>query len=230
VGRLIMFAISVTVLVSVSTPPGVRADAYRSLTRGTPLFHIAVIGDSYTTGTDLGGLGSANWAARVWQTLARQGVQVAADVSAEGAAGYVVRGHRGGIFIDSVARAVHPDDTLVVFFGSRNDRGVVPDDLANHVLDAFTLAQRTAPSARLLVIGPPWPTLDVPVDIWQVRDVLRRQAQLVGATFADPLAARWFMGQPALVGADGVHPTDAGHTYLADRIAPLIVAQLPRAV
>jgi lysophospholipase L1-like esterase len=29
-----------------------------------------------------------------------------------------------------------------------------------------------------------------------------------------------------LIGKDGVHPTDAGHAYMADMIAPLIRAQL----
>jgi peptidoglycan/LPS O-acetylase OafA/YrhL/lysophospholipase L1-like esterase len=229
-GRLITFAMSLAMVVSVLGLSFTTSGSYRTMTRESPLFHVAVIGDSYTNGTDEGGLGSNGWPTRAWQTLARQGVQIAPDVAAEGAAGYVVEGNRGSIFVDLVARAVHPDDALVVFFGSRNDHGVDPDDLAGHAGDAFTLARRIAPSARLLVIGPPWPTADVPDDIWQVRDVLNRQSQLAGATFVDPLAARWFVGAPMLIGADGVHPTDAGHTYLGDRIAPLIAAQLPTTV
>jgi lysophospholipase L1-like esterase len=60
----------------------------------------------------------------------------------------------------------------------------------------------------------------------QIRDILRMQAGFAGATFIDPIAERWFVDSPALIGADGVHPTDAGHAYLAGRIAPLISAQL----
>ena len=52
----------------------------------------------------------------------------------------------------------------------------------------------------------------------------------MGATWIDPIAERWFVGRPDLIGADGVHPTDAGHAYMADKIAPLIAAQLPRQV
>ena len=44
--------------------------------------------------------------------------------------------------------------------------------------------------------------------------------RLAGAAFVDPIAERWFVGQPGLIGADGVHPTDAGHEYMADKIAP----------
>ena len=38
------------------------------------------------------------------------------------------------------------------------------------------------------------------------------------------------MGRPELIGGDGVHPTDAGHAYMADKIAPLIGAELNRRV
>ena len=54
--------------------------------------------------------------------LARQGWSIAPDVAAEGGAGYGVRGNHGSVFGDLTARAVQPDDTLVVFFGSRNDQ------------------------------------------------------------------------------------------------------------
>jgi lysophospholipase L1-like esterase len=51
-------------------------------------------------------------------------------------------------------------------------------------------------------------------------------AGTIGATFVDPIAEHWFVGRPDLIGADGVHPNDAGHQYMADRIAPLIRTQL----
>jgi lysophospholipase L1-like esterase len=200
---------------------------YETLSLDSPLNHVAVIGDSYTTGTNEGGLGAKAWTARAWQMLARQGVQVAADVASEGRAGYGVRGDHNSLFQDLTARAVKPDDVLVVFFGSRNDQGVDPVVLSEMANDNFDLARRTAPAARLLVIGPPWPTAEVPASVLQIRDILDAAARAVGATFVDPLADGWFVGRPELIGADGVHPTDAGHEYMADKIAPLIRAQLP---
>ena len=56
----------------------------------------------------------------------------------------------------------------------------------------------------------------------------QRSGRAAGATFVDPIADRWFVGRPDLIGADGVHPNDAGHAYIADKIAPLIGAQLTR--
>ncbi len=197
------------------------------LTLGSPVNHVAVIGDSYTTGTDEGGLGGNAWTARAWLALAHDGVQVAPDVASEGRAGYAVPGDHGSEFEDLTARAVHPTDGLVVFFGSRNDQDVDPALLADKAHGAFDLAHRIAPSARLLVIGPPWPTADPPEDVLAVDDVLTGQAAGAGATYVDPLAEHWFVDRPDLIGPDGIHPTDAGHEYMAEKIAPLIQAQLP---
>jgi lysophospholipase L1-like esterase len=227
VGRLAVFIVSCALLLgAVGTP----ASPVRLVSRDTVPSRVAVIGDSYTTGSNEGGNGPQGWAARSWQTLGRQGIQVTPDVAAEGGAGYGVRGNHGSVFGDLAPRAVRPDDTLVVFFGSRNDQGVDPVALASAARDCFDFARHTAPSARLLVIGPPWPTADVPDAVLQIRDVLYDQAKAAGATWIDPIAEHWFVGRPDLIGKDGVHPNDAGHAYMADKIAPLIAGQLPRRV
>jgi lysophospholipase L1-like esterase len=228
VSRLVTLIIALALLVGVLSEHPAVTRLYDTLTVDSPLSHVAVIGDSYTTGTDEGGLGPNGWTARAWQTLAYRGVQVAADVASEGGAGYGVRGNHGSVFEDLTARAVHPDDMLVVFFGSRNDQGVDAMQFAGMAHNTLDLARRAAPSSRLLVIGPPWPTADVPNSVLQIRDMLKVQAWVAGAAFVDPLAERWFVGRPDLIGADGVHPNDAGHAYLADKIAPLIAAQVPR--
>jgi lysophospholipase L1-like esterase len=225
VARLTAFVASLAALSAITAA---TAPAHATPTRDTAVHHIAVIGDSYTNGTAIGGLGPNSWTARAWQTLARQGVQIAADVASEGRAGYGVRGDQGSVFEDLTARAVHPDDRLIVFFGSRNDQDDESGQLAEMARESFDLAHRIAPSASLLVIGPPWPTAAIPSSVLQVRDVLESEARAAGATFVDPLAEHWFVGRPDLIGADGVHPTDAGHAYLASKIAPLIRGQLPR--
>jgi GDSL-like Lipase/Acylhydrolase family len=191
---------------------------------------VAVISDSYTTGTDEGGMGPKNWTTIAWQTLGSEKVPVTADVQAEGGAGYGTRGNHGSVFEDLTTKAVRPDDALVVFFGSRNDKDVDPARLSVLIYGTFQLARRTAPSAQFLVIGPAWPTADPPVEILRIRDALAYHARLTGAVFVDPIAAGWFVGRPDLIGADGVHPTDAGHTYMADKIAPLIGSGLTRRI
>src|ERR1700752_3388965 len=107
VSRLATFVISLTFLIGVLL--GDMANAahvhdYETLTVDSRLNHIAVIGDSYTTGTDEGGLGPKSWTALAWHTLAQRGVQIAADVAAEGRAGYVAPGDHGSIFEDLTSR------------------------------------------------------------------------------------------------------------------------------
>lgn len=228
VSRLATLVASATLLLGVALHYPARMHDYRPLSLDYRLHRIAVIGDSYTTGTDEGGLGPNAWTALAWQTLATRGVRIAANVAAEGKAGYGVPGDHGSVFEDLTARAVKPGDVLVVFFGSRNDQGVDPVLLAERVRNTFDLARRLAPSATFLVIGPPWPTADVPAAVLQIRDVLGAGAQTAGAVFVDPIVDRWFVDRPDLIGLDGVHPNDQGHEYLADKIAPLIRAQLFR--
>lgn len=217
---------AVLCVVSVVSAPG-PAHAYSSVRPGTPPDRVAVISDSYTNGTNFGGQGPRSWPAQADRNLDAWGVPIIADVAAEGRAGYVVRGDHGSIFRDLTARAVRPDDALVVFFGSRNDQGADLMQLSGMAHDAFMQARATAPGAKLLVIGPPWPTADVPPAVLQIRDVLGMQAGMAGATFIDPIAERWFVDRPDLIAPDGVHPTDAGHDYLAGLIAPRIRAELP---
>ncbi|HXO50779.1 MAG TPA: GDSL lipase [Mycobacterium sp.] len=228
--RLIPLAVAIAVLVDLldarSTP--VRHNEILALDHSVN--QIAVVGDSYTTGGDLGGLGSKGWTSNAWRLLAQQGIPVTADVAAEGGAGYGTRGDHGSVFEDLTADAVKPSDALVVYFGSRNDQEVDPTQLSILAWGTFQLARRTAPSARFLVIGPPWPTADPPDAVLRIRDALKYQAGVAGATFIDPIAAGWFLGKPGLIGKDGIHPTDAGHAYMAEKIAPLIGAQLSRRI
>ena len=121
---------------------------------------------------------------------------------------------------------VRADDNLVVFFGSRNDEPVDPQRFPGMAANTFQMARRSAPGAKLLVIGPPWPTAAPPQAVLRIRDNLRDQAFAAGAVFVDPIAQGWFVGRPDLIGPDGVHPTDGGHAYMAVKIAPLIYDQL----
>ncbi|MFV8317879.1 Rv0518 family GDSL lipase [Mycobacterium sp. 23] len=229
--RLATFAISIVVLVAVASSglvDSAQARPYRALTLDLRLKPVAVIGDSYTTGTNEGGLGANSWTARTWRSLTVPGLRIASEVAAEGRAGYGAIGDHGSIFQDLTAKVVKPEDVLVVFFGSRNDQDVDPVLLAQRVHATFTLARRLAPSARFLVVGPPWPTADVPLPVLVIRDVLAGAAWAAQADFVDPIGDRWFVDRPDLIGSDGVHPNDAGHEYMAEKMVPLIRWQLSR--
>jgi hypothetical protein len=90
VTRPAAFAIALALLLSFISQRPQQVPRLETLSLDSPLNHVAVIGDSYTTGTNEGGLGAKAWTARAWQMLGRQGMQVAADVASEGRAGYGV--------------------------------------------------------------------------------------------------------------------------------------------
>lgn len=228
VKRVVTAFVALCILVVMGCQNSGRAGHEHVVTLTFSADRVAVIGDSYTTGGAEGGLGDKSWPAQAWQLLARQGVATAADVGAEGGAGYGTRGDHGSLFEDLTAATVKPDDRLVVFFGSRNDQPVNLTQLSILAYGTFQLARRIAPTARFIVIGPPWPTADPPAAVLGIRDVLEYQSGIADATFVDPLSEGWLVGMPELIGADGIHPTDAGHAYLAAKIAPLIGAHLPR--
>jgi lysophospholipase L1-like esterase len=185
---------------------------------------VAVVGDSYTGGSEAGGVGEKGWPALVTNELRARGLQLTMHVNAEGASGYVERGINGGVFADQLTD-IQPYTNVVVFVGSRNDDTTPPDVVAAAARDAYTKAKAIAPTAKLLVIGPFWPTMEALPETQALRDAVREQATAAGGVFVDPAAEHW-LDDPALIGPDGIHPTDAGHAYLADRIAPLIKSEL----
>jgi len=188
--------------------------------------YVAIIGDSYTSGSPIGGHGPHSWPALVAAKLKEQHIDMDPVVGAVGASGYVAPGHkRAGTFLDQVHRTVGTNDKLVVLFGSRNDATVPADQLTPAVHTTLAKAKQMAPNAKFLVISPIWPDAHPSGGILQARDILRAEAAAIGATFVDPIAEAWFWDRPDLIGADGKHPTNDGHVYMADRIAP-VMAQL----
>ncbi|QTG79520.1 SGNH/GDSL hydrolase family protein [Arthrobacter crystallopoietes] len=188
-------------------------------------FAIAVIGDSYSSGTSIGGQHEKNWVDVSHKQLSDNGLRVTITKAAEGGAGYVQVGNQGGTFVSNLARAANEDTDLIVFVGSRNDIRHVTG-LSTEVSRAYEDAARMAPEAELLTIGAPWVDGNVPTEIHAINERLGIAAEAAGGNFVDPVENAWFFGQSNLIGADGVHPTDEGHAYMAAMITPHIQAAL----
>lgn len=187
---------------------------------------VLVVGDSYTAGSDMGGNGASGWPALVRADLAAKGRPVEVTLAAAGGSGYITVGPNGGSFVQLAEGAGGPAD-LVVVFGSRNDPGDAAA-VGAAAAQTYERVKAQSPDAALLVIGPPWVDGDPPADMLANRDAIRGAATAAGATFIDPLADGWFDGRySALIGSDGIHPTDEGHRHLADLIGPHIEGLLP---
>lgn len=190
--------------------------------------YVAIIGDSYTAGSAMGGRGQQSWPAIAVAQLRESGVNVTPITGAAAVAGYISRGHnQAGTFADQVGKVVGANDQLVILFGSRNDELAPAEQLESAVRHTLSEAKLKAPKAKFLVISPIWAKGDPSPGILQSRDILRSEAESIGATFVDTIADRWFMDRPDLIGSDGQHPTDDGHRYMAQNIAPIIAELLP---
>ena len=180
---------------------------------------LAVYGDGYVSGTSQGGVGPAGWPAIF---SARVGAEPT-TVHAVPGAGYVAEAPTTGDTFGTLAQqGPEPTADVTIVFGSRNDYFAAPDAVYAAATRTFTTIRAAAPNTRLLVIGPAWTDAAVPGQLPRVRDAVARAAADAQATFVDPLADRWFVGLPQLIGTDVVNPTDAGHVYLADRIEPAV--------
>jgi lysophospholipase L1-like esterase len=116
-----------------------------------------------------------------------------------------------------VAIGRHPD--AVVVAAGHNDFNWSRSATAAAADHAIMRIHRSLPHALLVVVGPIWQSGRPPASLVALRDHLRRVAATVGALFIDPIAERWFAGsRHGLIGADGIHPTDRGHRFMASRI------------
>lgn len=156
------------------------------------------------------------------------GYNVELTVDATPGSGYVRTGTSGTNFVDQIGRTVKADTSLVVVFGSRYDDGIIPrEQVGSTANTAIEKIRSIAPKAAILVIGPAWPDDGYPGYITGIEWNLKATAGADGAAFLDPIADHWFNGQAALIGSDGISPTDAGHAYMAAHIEPAVLALLP---
>jgi lysophospholipase L1-like esterase len=181
-----------------------------------------VIGDSFTESTPLSGVAPKSWHQRAFRQLRKAGVDITAEVSAEGGSGYVARGYRGTTFGERARRLLGPDDDLVIIFGGTCDAPEKPESVAAAVSKTFSLVRTASPHAKLIAVGPVSPPAYLGPEVTRVRDIVRDEAAKFDAIFVDPITDQWFVGYPKLIREDGLGPTNAGHTYMAEKLLPII--------
>ena len=185
---------------------------------------IAVIGDSYSQGTPLGGLGSRGWPALVADHYGATVVSTAIT-----GRGYLNPGKQrpGRTFPEQAREIVSTwDGDVLIVFGSRNDssRRFTPrvQEVATRTLSYL---KRNLPDTRIVVIGPTWPSQFPPGgDPEANREAVRAAVRAVpGLEYVDPMSEPWFSERNGeLVARDNGHFTDAGHRYLADKIIAVL--------
>lgn len=193
---------------------------------------VAIIGDSYTSGAGTDSGTDYRYPSLVARRL---GVQV--EATGYNGSGYVARGPRPfDTTFPEAASEVDPKSSVVLVFGSRNDAAsedtkITPSQIRQAAEQTFETLRATAPKAKIVVVGPPWINADPPPRILKARDSVKKAAETEDLVFVDPLEEGWFSeeiedGKSRFIAKDHIHPTDAGHSYLADQIAPVVRQQL----
>ncbi|MBW8484397.1 SGNH/GDSL hydrolase family protein [Actinomadura parmotrematis] len=186
---------------------------------------VMFLGDSYTVG-ERGALPENTYAAGTARLLGWQVV-----LGGRAGTGFVSPGTTrprqdfGQMFESQLGWRPAPD--LLVVAGGHNDvHAALPAVLAN-AREVLERAKQRWPGTRRLLIGPMWGDGHPPATALAVRDGLKRLAAAEGVPFVDPLAEKWITGDrslgtgnaPGYIKPDRTHPTNAGHRYLASRLA-----------
>lgn len=181
---------------------------------------VSVVGDSYVTGQQQGGIGDAGWPA-----LLGASTGWAVESVAVGGSGYISGGFNGVDYSgpDFVQQAGSTKDSaLVLVFGGRNDvqhfRGA--DSYEQKVRQTISAIRGNNPGAPIVVFtSPVTQNLDVE-GLNQVNAAITSiTADLNCVSLVNTVDQGWFVGADAgLIGADGIHPTDGGHEYMEGKV------------
>lgn len=184
---------------------------------------IEILGDSYVGGSAEGGKGAANWTSLVGTRFNASETRVEINPVAQPNSGYIARGVTGLVFREAATQRLSPDADVVLVFGSRNDGRQSDAAMYEAARTLYTDLRTLAPKAEIIVVGPVWVDEFVPDFISANNQAMARAAADTKVRYVDAVAEGWFTGTDGtLIGLDGVHPTDAGHVYLADKIYPLL--------
>lgn len=178
---------------------------------------VVFVGDSYTAGS----IEDSGYAKR-FPALVADALDVRTQVVAQGGSGYITSGINGKPWSDQI-EAVPSDADLVVIYGSRNDSfdGSHSSEIQASAEALFRSAKQQAPDAKIVVVGPTYVESPIPPGAVAAADAVQLAADDQDVEFVD--ASSWFQDpRPGLIGGDGVHPTDAGHAFLAHKFERIV--------
>lgn len=156
---------------------------------------IAIIGDDATSSARPGVKTRQRWFSLLASSLGG-----ATDVQAARGMGYATRSETGNTF-ERAARTLPADATIVLFFGGAADKDVGSVPLAKAATNAFSLARKQAPDARILVVGPATSGGVSATRLASIRGTLHAAARLAGASWVDPFDEKWLPSPTRPVGA-----------------------------
>lgn len=180
-----------------------------------PPLSLAVLGDSYTAGSDMGGGGYDGWPLQVCVAL-----NCGYDGRfAVGGTGYVQPGAARSTFLQRAKELIASRPDMVIISGGLNDQSANNAQFRAAVDATFRAIKSGLPTAVVRVFSSWSPTAPSSALIQKNAD-LRAAAARYGFPFVD--VSRTFVGRANLIGTDRIHPTSAGHAYMVKIIKPIV--------
>ncbi|MQA98636.1 MAG: SGNH/GDSL hydrolase family protein [Streptosporangiales bacterium] len=200
--------------------PQEQAEPPKSQERRTPV--VMFLGDSYSVGVKPV-TASTSYAAETARILRWQVI-----IGGEGGTGLVSPGRHGNTFslLFDEHLSWRPTPDMVIISGGHNDFPYPPSLVGMATRQLIQKVAARWPTVKIVLIGPIWGGDPIP-EMLPIRDAMQAVAQELRVPFVDPLAEQWFTGKKAkntgnasrFILKDGVHPTELGHRYMADRLA-----------
>lgn len=183
---------------------------------------LAFLGDSYSAGRGAEAVDAG------YAYITGRALGVPTTTFAVGGSGVLAEGSCGdGRF----SRRIDPvidwkPDVLVVQTGL-NDRTFSADEITAAASDLLATLKTELPTTDLILLGPVDPVGD-DSSLTHVPAALAQAAAQEGIVFVDPIADDWINdgNRAELIGGDALHPTQAGHDYLAEQVRPVVADRL----
>ncbi len=123
-------------------------------------------------------------------------------------------------YLDTIDSAVKKNPQIIVVAGGRNDAGVDPEMEAAGISAFYEKLHAAAPKAKIIALNPWWDASEIPDSVSTMAASIKDAVTKVGGSYVD--AGQPLQGHPELVGPDGVHPTNAGHTAIAEAVGKVL--------
>jgi lysophospholipase L1-like esterase len=173
---------------------------------------VAFYGDSYTRGTGTSEL-SLRWATKICADRGWREFNPSTD-----GLGFV--NNRDLIGADLPGEIIEADPDMVIVTMGLNDAFSyerVGEGIRDQIEEDFERLTNELPDARLIVVEPFWYTTDRPESIDAIIEWVKAAADEFGADYI-PGASRWIQGRDGEMATDGLHPNDAGHELITQKM------------
>lgn len=176
---------------------------------------VTFVGDSWTAG--VGAIETGGFPALTAEELGWQ-----ATVLGSSGSGYLRPG-RSGPFGTRIDEAVAGSPDVIVVQGSLNDHRADLGALPAAAGDALRRLRDAAdPATEIVVLGSSHTPGTDAATIDRINAALAAAAAGAGLVFVDVAAENWTDPADPAVWADPLHPNDAGHARIAERLAKLL--------